>query len=301
MHLNLSKARVYNSFQQTLPLKGQGFTLIELLIVVGIIGVLLIITLSRIGNFGSQSDLDTTAQRIVSTLQIARNQTLASESGDVYGVHFESDKYVLFKGATYDLLDTANKENDISTTTISSITLLPSGADVVFDRVRGTTSNSGSVTLQLVADASKTKIIVINALGQTSLQQSTTTPTARVTDTRHLHLDFGWSMENSITMRLRFPDPPGPDVTEDIDIQANISPGKFRWEGEVVVNSSTQKLLIHTHLLDPTTFPYTILSVHRDRRENDNALEIEVDSTNVVTYDAAGVATVGSVTSMMQQ
>ncbi len=286
----LPKARVKNSFQQ-------GFTLIELLIVVGIIGVLLIITLSRIGNFGTQTDLDTTAQRIVSTLQLARNQTLASEDGNVFGVHFESDKYVLFKGATYDPLDTENKENDISSTTISSITLAPSGADVVFDRVRGTTSNTGSVTLQLVADASKTKVIVVNALGQTSLQEATTTPVARIVDTRHMHLDFGWSMLPPIdTMRLIFTD--SPNVTHDIDIPTYTNAGKFEWEDEVDVNGSTQKLRIHTHLLDASN---TILSVHRDKSENDKALEIKVDGTTVITYDAAGVATAGSVTSMTQQ
>lgn len=266
----------------------KGFTLIELLIVVGIIGILLIITLSRIGNFGSQTDLDTTAQRVISTLERARNQTLASEGGNVYGVHFETTKYVLFKGATYDSLDTENKENDISSTTISNITLLPSGSvDVVFDRVRGTTSNSGSVTLQLVADASKTKVIVINALGQTSLQEMSTTPTSRVTDTRHMHIDFGWSMQSSTTMRLIFSDPSGPNITRDVDIQANIAGGKFRWEEEDI-NGSGQKLLIHTHTLDASN---TILSVHRDKRENDKALEIQVDSTTVIIYDAVGVVT----------
>lgn len=266
----------------------KGFTLIELLIVVGIIGILLIITLSRIGNFGSQTDLDTTAQRVISTLERARNQTLASEDATVYGVHFETTKYVLFKGAAYDSLDTNNKEYDISTTQFSSINILPSSADVVFDRVRGTTSNSGSVTLQLVADTSKTKVIVINALGQTSLQETSTTPTSRVADTRHMHVDFGWSMLPPITtMKLIFSEP-DPDVTENIDIPTYTSGNKFEWEGTVNVDGSNQQLRIHTHLM---TFSNTILSVHRDRRYNDKALEIQVDSTTVITYDAVGVVT----------
>ena len=277
----------------------KGFTLIELLIVVGIIGILLIITLSRIGNFGSQTDLDTTAQRVVSTLERARNQTLASEDATVYGVHFETTKYVLFKGATYDPLDTNNKEYDISSTTISNITLAssipppPAGADVVFDRVRGTTSNSGSVTLQLVADTSKTKVIVINALGQTSLQETTTTPTSRETDTRHMHSDFGWDMNGSTTIKLIFSDPCGSDVIEDITITNDISGGKFDWEGTVSMVplcGDDQTLRIHTHLLDPIIPPKTILSVHRDRRYNDKALLIKVDGTSIISYDSAGEA-----------
>lgn len=273
----------------------KGFTLIELLIVVGIIGILLIITLSRIGNFGSQTDLDTTAQRVVSTLERARNQTLASEDATVYGVHFETTKYVLFKGATYDPLDTNNKEYDISSTTISNITLAssipppPAGADVVFDRVRGTTSNSGSVTLQLVADTSKTKVIVINALGQTSLQEITTSPSSRVGDSRHVHINLTWDLSAQTDMVLTFSDSCGSDVIETITIADYVDAGntKFEWEETVTMCGDDQVLRIHSHALSPVTN----LSIHRDRRFNDKALLIEVDSTDIISYTTTGVAT----------
>lgn len=277
---------------------GQGFTLIELLIVTAIIAILLVIVLSRIGSFGSQTDLDTTAQRIISTLETARNQTLASEDASVYGVHFETTKYVLFKGATYNPLDTNNKENDLSTTQFSAINVLPvGGSDVVFDRVRGTTSNSGSVTIQLIADTSKTKTIVVNTLGQTSLQETTTTPASRVVDTRHIHLDFGWSMSGSNTMKLIFSDPGNPGVITDISIPNNTNAGKFDWSGEIDVYGSKQKLRIHSHTLSPTTQ----LSVHRDRRFNNKALQIQIDGTTVATYSANGVVTPGSISSWSVQ
>ena len=299
MNQYLPKDRVYNSFQRERQRDGQGFTLIELLIVVGIIGILLVITLSRISNFGSQSDLDTTAQRIISTLQTARNQTLASESGDVYGVHFETSKYVLFKGATYDSLDTNNKENDISTTSISNITLAssipppPAGAEVVFDRIRGTTSNSGSITLQLVADASKTKVIVINALGQTSLQEATTTTGTRISDTRHIHLDLTWNLDDQTNMEISFTGTCGPPVVRNITIDdyIDIVAEKFDWEDTVTVCTTDQILRIHSHNLSSITN----LSIHRDRRFNDTVLEIEVDGTKIIKYDADGIATQESV------
>lgn len=281
----------------------KGFTLIELLIVVGIIGILLIITLSRIGNFGSQTYLDTTAQRVISTLERARNQTLASEDATVYGVHFETTKYVLFKGATYDPFDTNNKEYDISSTTISNITLAssipppPAGADVVFDRVRGTTSNSGSVTLQLVADTSKTKVVVINALGQTSLQETSTTPTSRVTDTRHIHLDLTWNLDDQVDMVLTITDSCGPPEIRTITIDDYINASKFEWEGTVTMCGDDQILRIHSHDLSPITN----LSIHRDRRFNDKALLIKVDGTRIISYDAAGVASQESVGSPVPQ
>ncbi len=274
-----------------------GFTLIELLIVVAIVAVLTVIGLARFGTFGQQVSLDTETQKIISTVQRARNQTLASEEESQWGVHFETNKYVLFKGATYDSIGSENKEYDLGSTEISVINIT-SGDDVVFTRVRGNTSNDGNIVVRLVADTSKTKTIVINSLGQVSLQEAATPTGTRTTDTRHLHLDFGWSMQGYSTMRLIFSDPPGADVTEDIDISDNTSGGKFNWEGTVDVNGDYQKLRIHSHFLDATN---TILSIIRDRRDNDKKLVAQIDGTPIITYEAGGTATAGSISSMTKQ
>ncbi|MDP2720819.1 MAG: prepilin-type N-terminal cleavage/methylation domain-containing protein [bacterium] len=270
----------------------RGFTLIELLIVAALIAILLAILLARLGTFGDQTRVATTAQRIISTLELARNQTLASESETVYGVHFESDKYVLFKGASYDPVSPDNKVINLSEVEINDV-VVAGGSDVVFARIRGTTVNSGDIKIRLINDTSRTATILINSQGQASLNEFVSAPTARTTDTRHLHLDFGWSMASSNTLRLIFSDPPNPPVTRDIDISDNTNSGKFEWEDEVPVNASEQKLRIHSHSLTPNT----ILSIHRDRRFNDKALQVQVDGATVGTYDAAGNFTPGSISS----
>jgi len=292
MFQKLPKARAHNLFQR-------GFTLIELLIVTAILMVLLIIVLARLGTFGGQVDLNTASQRILSTLQRARNQTLASENETVYGVHFEAAKYVLFQGATYDPLDTNNIDYGLDTTEIYGVSLADgTGNDVVFDRVRGTTSNNGSVSVRLLADNSKTQTVLVNLQGQVSLSETITPTGTRATDTRHIHLVFGWSMQSSTTMRLIFSDPGNPDVIENIPIQNYIGGGKFDWEEEVDVYGDDQELKIHSHVLDASD---TTLSVHRDRRKNDKALEIQIDGTTIVTYDAADVATPGFINQLIIQ
>jgi len=304
MSQELPRARAHNLFQKVrlqrpAKLIGQGFTLIELLIVTAISMILLIIVLARFGAFGGQVDLNTASQRILSTLQRARNQTLASENETVYGVHFEAARYVLFQGATYDPLDTDNVDYDLDTTEIYSINLAGgTGRDVVFDRVRGTTANNGSVSVRLLADNSKTQTILVSLQGQVSLQETVTPTGTRVSDTRHIHLVFGWSMQSSTTMRLIFSVPGNPDVIENIPIQNYIGGGKFDWEGEVGVSGDDQELKIHSHVLDASN---TTLSVHRDRRKNDKALEIQIDGTTIVTYDAAGVATPGFINQLIIQ
>ena len=292
MFQKLPKVRADNLFQK-------GFTLIELLIVTAILMILLIIVLARLGTFGGQVDLNTVSQRILSTLQRARNQTLASENETVYGVHFEGAKYVLFQGAAYDPLDTDNIDYDLDTTEIYGVNFAGvTGSDVVFDRVRGTTSNNGSVSVRLLSDNSKTQTILVNSQGQVSLSETVTPTGTRVTDTRHSHLVFGWSMQSSTTMRLIFSDPGNPDVIEDIPIQNYIGGGKFDWEEEVDVSGDDQELKIHSHVLDASD---TTLSVHRDRRKNDKALEIQIDGTTIVNYDAVDVATPGFINQLIIQ
>lgn len=264
-----------------------GFTLIELLIVAAVIAILLIIVLARLGLFGQQSEVSLTAQRIISTLEIARNQTLASEGETVYGVHFESDKYVLFKGTTYSSIDPDNKEFTLSVVEIFD-TIVTGGNDVVFTRIRGTTANSGDIKIRSISDTSRTATILINFQGQVSLLESTISPTSQITDTRHVHINIGFPIDTANSMELRFFDPTNPDVVENVDIPSFVSSGKFDWEGAVDVYGSDQTLRIHSH---GSLSPDTQLSIHRDRRFNDKALKISIDSTLIITYDENGTIT----------
>lgn len=266
----------------------RGFTLIEILVATGILAVLLVISLARFGTFGQQVQLNTSSQQIISVLELARNQTVGSEDGTQYGVHFDitNNQYVLFTGDDF-AASTETREYDLDKVEIYAVNLVPGGSnDVVFERIRGDTTNPGDVRIRLIDDTSKTETILINSLGQVSLLESVVPIGTRIVDTRHIHLDFGWDMSAFTTMTLTFSDPPSSDVIHDIDIPSFTSPGKFKWEGTVDVNGSEQILRIHSHALSPNT----ILSVHRDRRFNDKALQIQVDGTLVVTYDAAGNA-----------
>src|SRR3989344_5930643 len=205
-----------NSSKRARSSARQGFTLIEILVVMGIMGLLVAITFASYRIFSRQVDLETTAQKILSTLQLARNQTQASEDETQYGVHFEVSKYVLFKGTTYNAADPNNKVYDLTSAEIYEINL-GGGSEVVFDRIRGTTANSGNVKVRVLADTSKTRTIAINPAGQVSLEETVNPTDTRVTDTRHLHFDpLGWSIQTSITLTLVFSDPPNPNVVQNI-------------------------------------------------------------------------------------
>lgn len=267
--------------------KRQGFTLIELLIVIGILSILLLIAIGSFNLFTSQVSLETTSSKIISTLRLAREQTLASEDESVYGVHFETSKYVLFKGATYSSSDPDNKEYTLSGSEIYEINI-SGGDDAVFNRIRGTTANSGNVKVRLTSDTSRTQTVLINSSGQVSLEETVSPTGTRVVDTRHLHFDLGWSIQGANPLRFNFFDD---GVVEEIPMAGFFSGGVFDWEGTIDVGGSDQTLRVHTHSLSGTD---TNLSIHRDRQKNDKAVQILIGGNDIVSYTAAGVATIGS-------
>ena len=271
----------------------KGFTLIELLVVLAILLILFVIVLARFTLFGKQVNLDGTAQQIISALQLARSQTTASENESVYGVHFETGKYVLFKGSTYDATSTDNKEYDLNSVGIYEINLVGGGNEVIFDRITGATSYSGNVKVRLTNDTSRTKTITINVSGQASLEESSNPTDTLIVDSRHLRFNLGWSIQNSNNLILIFSDPPNPNVVKTIPTAAYFNAGKteFDWQGKVNVNGSDQVVRVHTHVLTSTN---TILSVHRDRRYNTKALQVLFDTSDIVFYTADGTANVGN-------
>ena len=133
-----------------------GVTFAELLIVLGILVILIAITFPVFRIFQRESDLGNSSEKIINILRVAKNKTLASEEASQYGVHFEADKYVLFKGASYNPLAPENEIHNLpSSIEIYEINLAGGGSEVVFNRLTGATNQFGQVSLRLKEDNSK--------------------------------------------------------------------------------------------------------------------------------------------------
>ena len=159
----------------------KGFSILEALLVLGILALLFTISLASFSQFGSGKTLDTAALAVLSTLETARSQTIASVGDSAYGVHFTSSSVVLFKGGTYVPGDPNNVTTALSErVTVSSIALAGGGADVVFAKVTGKASPTGTITVQLLADASKTKVVTIEASGLARIGMKMQTPLYRL-------------------------------------------------------------------------------------------------------------------------
>lgn len=273
--------------------KGQrGFTIIEVVVVVGIMGLLVGLGLWSLLPLRGRSDVKTTTSQVIVVMQLARNRAISSLDDQSYGVHFESDRFVLFTGTTYDSGAGSNEVHlmagDLEIYDIS----VGGGNDVVFDLLAGTTSMAGSIGVRNINDPTNSLTVSVLASGSTGLAGTVSPTDTRITDTRHLHFDLGWSIiQGATTLTLFFND--SPTVQEDVTMADYFDAGQdeFDWEDTIDVNGQNQTMRVHTHSLNATD---TMLSIHRDRRYNDQAVDLSVDGIPIVSYTLDGTATVGA-------
>ena len=254
----------------------KSFTLIEILIVIGILAILVVMALPAFRSFRAEADLNDSADKIINTLRLAQSKTLASEEANQWGVYFSTStlphQYTLFQGASYVSRVTSSDEiYDLPGSVEIYDINLTGEPEVVFDRLIGSTSQSGSISVRLKNDPTENRTIYIENSGQVGLIVPPAPSDAeRIKDSRHVHFDLGWSIQNATTVKFYFPDIP---QTEQISMADYFDVGKteFDWEGTFVVGGVDQTFHIHTHSLDAFN---TLLCIHRDRSEGENDQEV---------------------------
>lgn len=140
-----------------------GFALLETLIVLFILTLLALATYFTFSSFKNKQILNSGVEVLLSVLHDARTRTIASRSNTQYGVNFQSDRLVLFQGASYPGV-TVNEVLLDKDLMISNINFA-GGASVVFKRLSGATDNTGTVTLGLKFDPSRLAVIQVHASG----------------------------------------------------------------------------------------------------------------------------------------
>src|SRR3989338_1858249 len=87
----------------------KGITAVELLVVIVVLGIIFSVALSQFSKFRENQVLKTAVNDVLSSLNKARSQTLSSLNSSEYGVHFQSDRVIIFKGAVFSAEDPDNE------------------------------------------------------------------------------------------------------------------------------------------------------------------------------------------------
>ncbi len=268
-------------------MKNKGFTIIELVLSVFILTTLFSIAFLSYQNIKRTFLLKTTTQRVISVIETAKERSESSLNNSQHGVRIESSQLILFEGPSY--ADASLKENFTISKELSLEGNFVGYPDIIFEKVTGKTKNIGSIKVLYNKNPSYFKLIKINSFGNAYLdipqpEQFNT----RVVDTRHVHFTYYADITKATTLSLEFPG----YFTKNINFSDyyNASKNEFDWSGVVNVGGENQVLRISTHLISPTS---AVFSLERDLRYNTKALSINLDSENLINYDASGNVTKG--------
>ena len=266
-----------------------GFTLVEILVVVFIMSIMLSVTIISGRSFNDSINLENTVKSIDMKIKLAKSRSISALNGTNHSVHFETDKVVVFEGNTFDASAPTNEVLVFSDNIKINmpVSLSGGGDDLIFNRLIGSTYNPGNINIEVKNDPSKTKQIIINADGQTSLNSFQTSIEPLITNARHMHFHLGWDIKNATTLSLEWRDPDSDShiTTNDIDIASHLNDDQsiFDWTGTVVVDAVNQKMRIHSWL-DASS--HTVLCIIREQTENDKLyIYTDAGTKDIATYE----------------
>ena len=148
-----------------------GFTVLEILIVISVLLIIISIVVSPFSSFRNRSILNTEIENIITLLSEARSNTMASLDDSEYGVHFEANRMVLFKGNLFTEPDPNNKEIIFDQTVyVSNILLTGGGVNVIVNRLIGKTDENGTITIAVTEDPTTNNVIHIYSTGSMEIK-----------------------------------------------------------------------------------------------------------------------------------
>src|SRR3989344_9234934 len=102
----------------------RGITAIEILVVIAVLGIIFAIALPQFSKMRENQVVKTAVSDTLSSINKARSQTLSSLNSSSYGVHFQSDRVIIFTGQSYSEGAAGNETiNIVTPATISNVTL----------------------------------------------------------------------------------------------------------------------------------------------------------------------------------
>ena len=139
-----------------------GFTISELLVVMAIAVILW--TLASITFIRPQEkvNLDSVVTTMVSDMKSQQTKAMSGEAASDYGIHFETHRYILFTGSTYNSLDSNNYEVKVDLP-LQIINITLSTPNLIFQKGSGEVTvvvGQDGFTIQNSAGGASTNLVI---------------------------------------------------------------------------------------------------------------------------------------------
>ena len=145
----------------------RGFSLLEMLVVIAVLIVISTVVISRMSAAKSQKAAITAADNILFTLEEAKQNAVAGKYGTAHGVHFASSTYTSFSGTSYSPSGEYNRSFSAPGGIVVATQLSGGAVDVVFARLTGAPSVTGTIVVEYGESAER--VISIGPGGDISI------------------------------------------------------------------------------------------------------------------------------------
>lgn len=153
---------MWRKYSKVMPTGRRGFTLVEVLLSVAVIAVLAGISAPVFSRLMTKNDLDTAVVSLAQSWRRVQELSMANDGDSVWGVKVAAGSITLFKGGSYAGRDTGYDETfDLP----STISVSGAAMEVTFNKLTGTPSATGTVSLTSFGD---TRTLNINSKGTVS-------------------------------------------------------------------------------------------------------------------------------------
>lgn len=145
----------------------KGISVIEILLVITVLGIIFSIILPQFSKIRENQVIKSAVNDVLSSLNKAKTQTLASVNSSEYGVKFQNNQVLIFKGVVFNANDVNNEIVKIVTpASISSISLTAGATALYFNRLNGMPNATGTI---IISSPNFIKTITISATGAFSV------------------------------------------------------------------------------------------------------------------------------------
>jgi prepilin-type N-terminal cleavage/methylation domain-containing protein len=149
----------------------KGFTIAEIIVAVAIMTLVASVGVVTFVSSKNSANLNSFTDGIISSLEQARSNSASGKGGSSYGIRFATTTltHTLFIGSTYNASTATNIVTQIGTGYTLSTNLTASSTTIVFSRLTGVPSATGTITL-LQQATSKSKVITVGSQGNITVQ-----------------------------------------------------------------------------------------------------------------------------------
>lgn len=154
-------------------MRGGGFTTIELLLVITFFGIAIAVVSLPLATLQTNTALSDAVSQVKDEIRRAETQSLSGYLGMGWGVHlsgsttgctFPATEFYIFRSDTFDSASDTTVLVELPDTTSISDVSIGGGCDLKFTRFHGTTTNTGTITIQNTLGA--TGSLTVNERGR---------------------------------------------------------------------------------------------------------------------------------------